>query len=283
MVAVEGAGVRRVATLGWTAGVTLVASVVGSIAAAQDTAWRVHPTLQDKWTLQLGAFFPRLHTDTRLNSSTGTEGTEVKLENDLGFPRDRTLTSYLISMRFGERWKVEGEYVPLSRSNSVAIDRTISWGDRTYAVGTTVDADFNSDVYRLSVGYSFAKSDKAEAGIVIGAHVTDFSVSLSAPRLGGQRGDVLAPLPTVGLYGAYAFTPRWLLSGRADYFSLSYEEYEGSLVHATVGMEYRMARNLGIQVGYRHVHYDLSTSKPSYNGNVDYRFSGPTLYLIGSF
>ena len=34
---------------------------------------------------------------------------------------------------------------------------------------------------------------------------------------------------TIGFYGSYALTPRWLLSGRVDFFSLNYNDYDGSL------------------------------------------------------
>ena len=253
------------------------------IAAAQDAAWGVHPALQDKWTIQLGAFFPRIHTDAKLNRSSGADGTELRFENDLGFSDNKALFTFLAAARLGERWKIEAEYVPLSRSSSQAVNRTIIWGDRTYTLGTRVNSEFDSDIYRLSVGYSFVKDNKAEAGVVLGVHVTDFKVSLNAPNIGAQKGDTLAPLPTIGLYGSHAFTSRWLMFGRVDYSSLNYNEYDGSLVHVNVGVDYRIARNVGIDLGYRHVHYDLASSKSSFNGSVNYKFNGPTISLVGSF
>ena len=74
-----------------------------------------------------------------------------------------------------------------------------------------------------------------------------------------------------------------MLSGRVDYFSLKYNDYDGSLVNAVVAVDYRFARNFGVGLGYRYVDYDLDVTKSSFTGGVKYEFSGPMLYLIGSF
>ena len=79
--------------------------------------------------------------------------------------------------------------------------------------------------------------------------------------MGVKAGDALAPLPTIGFYGAYAFTPRWLLSGRVDFFSMSYGDYDGSLTDVSAGVDYRFSRNFGVGVGYRYVDYDVDVTR----------------------
>ena len=119
--------------------------------------------------------------------------------------------------------------------------------------------------------------------MVLGLHVTDFKASLGAANVGAQTGDALAPLPTVGLYGAYALTPKWLVSARFDYFSLNYNEYDGELKNFTVGVDYRFARHFGAGLAYRYLEYELNSTKPKLTGSVNYQFSGPLLYLTASF
>src|SRR6185295_18234301 len=111
---------------------------------------------------------------------------------------------------------------------------------------TNVHSQFDSDIYRLSGGYSFLKDNKSELGATLGFHVTQFKTALSATGVGANSNDTLAPLPTVGLYGAYAFTPQWLLSGRVDYFSLNYNDYDGKLINFSAGVDYRFTRNFGV-------------------------------------
>lgn len=286
MSGVKGAGTmsaRARTRLAVQVGSVLLGILASGAAAAQESSWKVHPALQDTWTFQLGAFIPSVDTTASLNNSAGTVGTSVSFEDDLGFSDRQTLGSFLAGVRLGERWKVEFEYFALDRTNSHAISRTINWGDKTYPINTVVDAKFESTVYRLSGGYSFVKNDQAEVGAALGLFVTDFKTSVSASGVGASGGDTLAPLPTIGLYGAYAFSPRWLLSGRLDYFSLNYSDYDGSLKNFTAGIDYRITRNFGIGAGYRYVDYDLTVTKSSYNGAIRYKFNGPTVYAVASF
>jgi hypothetical protein len=269
--------------LGVRLGSVLAGMLLSGLAAGQEAAWTVNPALQDQVTLQLGAFVPTVNTTAHLNGSGGRLGTSISFEDDLGFSDRATLGSIFAGIRFAERWKFEAEYFALNRSNSHTVSRTINWGDHTFPINTTVNGKFDSPVYRMGVGYSFVKDQQSEFGVALGLFATDFSLSLSAPVAGTQSGQVLAPLPTIGLYGAYAFSPRWLLSGRVDYFSLKHGDYDGSLTNFAAGIDYRFTRNFGVGAGYRYMNYDLTSTKAKYNGGVEYKFSGPTLYAAMSF
>jgi len=261
----------------------LLAAILTGTANAQSAAWNVNPGLTDRWTLQLGAFRPNLETTAHLNSATGRIGTTVDFEDTLGFSDTKTVPQFLGSVRLGERWKIEGEYFQLNRSSSRTLNRTINWGDRTFTLGTTVNSEFDSKVYRLSAGYSFIKDNTKELGVVLGFHVTDFDTSIGTPGIAAQGGSGLAPLPTIGAYGSYALSPRWLLSARADYFSLNYNDYDGRLLNFNAGVDYRITRHFGLGVGYRYVDYEVTATKPNFNGGLEYRFKGPVLYMVASF
>jgi opacity protein-like surface antigen len=49
------------------------------------------------------------------------------------------------------------------------------------------------------------------------------------------------------------------------------------------GVDYRFTRNSGVGLAYRYVDYDLTATRSSFTGSVKYEFSGPMLYVIGSF
>lgn len=259
----------------------LLALGAPGLAAAQ--AGGGHPALQDRWSLQLGLYSPKVSTEAFLNSSTLARGTSVSFEDDLNLTDRKALPAILGAVRLGERWRIEAEYFALNRDGSRAINRNINWGNNLYTVGTVVNSSFDSDIFRLSGGYSFVKDNRSELGVALGVHVTDFAASLSAAGIGTQVGDALAPLPTIGLYGAYALDSKWLVNGRLDYFSLKYEDYDGTLVNFNLGVEYRFTRSFGAGLSYRHVNYDVDVTKSSYNGGVQYKFSGPMLYGVMSF
>lgn len=252
-------------------------------ALAQQAGGTTHPALQDRWALQLGVYSPKVSTTFRLDGTGGLLGTEVSAEEDLGLKERNDMPALLASARLGERWKLEFEYLSLKRENARSLSRTISWGDTTYTFGTTVNSSFSTEIFRLSAGYAFVKDAQKEFGAVLGLHATDILARIAASTVGTEEGDVLAPLPTIGFYGAYAPTPKWLVSGRVDLFSLEYEEYDGSLTNFTLGADYRIWRNFGLGAAWRYIDYDLSVAKSRFNGAINYRFSGPLLYLVSSF
>ena len=266
---------------GMQAGLAVLGLAVCGLAAGQERT--SHPALSDRWTIQIGAYVPNVDTTAYINSTSGARGTSVSLEDDFNLTDRKSMPSILAGVRLGERWKIEAEYYSLHRSGARSISRTINWGDNVYAIGTTVSSEFNSDVYRLSGGYSFIKDGQRELGVALGLHVTDFETAVSAAGVGANSNDTLAPLPTVGLYGAYAMTPKWLLSGRVDYFSLDYNEYGGSLINFTAGVDYRFSRHFGAGLAYRHVDYDVTVTRARFNGGIEYKFSGPVFYAVTTF
>jgi len=265
------------------AGMAVLGISLSGLAVGQDANWNVHPALQDRWSFDLGAYSPNIKSSASLNSTTNGTGTTVNLEDMLGLSDHKTVGEIQGRVRLGEKWRIEAEYFSLNRSSSRAISKDINWGDNTYHAGTTVASQFDSDIFRLSLGYSFIKNTEGELGVAIGAHITDFTTSLGASNVGTSARDTLAPLPTIGLYGAYAFTPRWLLSGRGDIFSIKYGDYDGTLVNVTAKVDYRVSRHFGVGVGYRYVDYDVNMTKPRFTGNINYVFNGPTVYATTSF
>ena len=251
----------------------------------------IHPKLAARAYLDVGGYIPAVDTRLRVDRAGGS-GTVLDLEDDLDFEDRPTFPYALLNLRLGQRWRIEGEYFSIDRDKTTVIDRTLEIGDETFEIGATVNSFFDTDVYRLSLGYAFLKRPNAEMGAALGAHVTTFDLGISAIGSGGnidtaERADTLAPLPTIGLYGHYAFSPRWLLQGRADYFTLEYEEYSGTLLNFNVGLEFQLAKHVGLGAGYRYVDLEFTAERTlsvgsvsdDFSGEFQYHYSGPTLYL----
>jgi hypothetical protein len=256
---------------------------------AEDAA--IHPKLGARVQFDVGGYIPAVDTTLRVDRAGGS-GTVLDLEDDLDFEDRPTFPFALVNLRLGQRWRIEGEYFSIDRDKTTVIDRELEIGDETFQIGATVNSFFDTDVYRLSVGYSFLKRPNAEMGAVLGAHVTTFDLGISAIGSGGnidqtERADTLAPLPTIGLYGSYAFSPRWLMQGRVDYFTLEYEEYSGTFLNFNVGLEFQLAKHVGLGAGYRYVDLEFTADRTlsvgsvsdDFSGEFQYRYSGPTLYL----
>jgi hypothetical protein len=264
----------------------LALTCVASPAAAQDYAG--HRKLDNRFYLDLGGYWPSVSTDLRVDGPGGVNRS-FSLEDDLDFEDRPTLGFALLNLRLG-RWRIEAEVFEVDRDKTTVLDREIRVRDRTFPVNATVSSNFDATVYRLSGGFSFIKRPSTELGAVIGLHVTDFDFGIrTADGTIAAAADATAPLPTVGVYGYHAFSPRWLVFGRADLFSIDYQEFSGGLVNLNLGLEYQINKNLGVGFGYRFVKLDLDAeaegpiSGGDWVGNFEHTYSGPTLYLSVGF
>jgi hypothetical protein len=118
----------------------------------------------------------------RLDGPGGQVGTEVSAEEDLGLKERNDLPAILASVRPGARWRIEAEHISLERESSRTLNRTINWGDNSYTLGTTASASLQTEIYRLSVGYSLVKDAQMEIGVAPGLHATDSPPALLRRR-----------------------------------------------------------------------------------------------------
>ena len=247
--------------------------------------------LQSRYWVEASAYWPNIDTTVNISSNNGRHGTDINMESDLNLRDRETLPAFLAGARIGDRFTVIGEYYGLDRSGSASVTRDITFDDVVYPAGARVDSSFKSDVYRLAVGYSLIRRENMELGVAVGLHATSFEAQLSGD---GQVGslpaqsqrrtrDLLAPMPTVGVFGGYQVTPRLTVAGRADYMSLSAGKYDGSIFNAEARASYRVWKNVGVGAMYRYVDYDFAMEKTRWTGQLDYKFSGPALILQAAF
>jgi hypothetical protein len=247
--------------------------------------------LDDRYWLEVQAFWPDIDTSVAVAGNGGLVGTKIDLESDLKLKDRKSLPAVSGGARFGDRWSIIGEYYALNRSGSASANRDLTFDDVTYPAGATISSSFDTNVYRVAIGYSFIRNDKADVGVSLGLHATDFEVELegqgfigsAAAQTQTRKRDALAPLPTLGLYAGYQATPKLLIGGRVDYLSLKVSDYDGRLLNAEARLSYRVFKNVGIGVMYRYVDYDLDIEKDRWNGQVAYKFKGPALFLQAGF
>ena len=262
------------------------AAVLGAIALAAPAQAQA---IDDNFWIQGSAFLSNVDTEVRSSLTTNPDaGTAIDLEDDLGFDDGELLPAVYLGARLGGGFVIAGEYFALGRDSTATISRNITVDDVTYPVNASVTAGFDTKVYRLSVGYVFVGSETAELGGAIGLIATELEFSISgtgsvggAPVTSNQvrRKDVLAPIPTVGLFGSFQPMPRVIVGGRADYFGLGVDDYDGSVLNLQASAQYRIMDNVGIGVAYRYVDYDLDVEKDTYVASFDYNFWGPSVFI----
>lgn len=154
-----------------------------------------------------------------------------------------------------------------------------------------VASGFDSNIYRFTINNLLFQRERLELGLGVGLHGTDFDLFVEGQGAIGElesslrreRRQIFAPLPTIGAIGQWEPGRNFTLFGRVDWLSLTIADYSGRLINAEASASYRVHRNLDLGVSYRFVDYDLRVRKPNWHGEVDYQFSGPSIFLRAGF
>lgn len=260
--------------------------LIAALAAAALPAVAADPLYEQGFSMRLGGFYSSADTTLRIDSSDGSRGTSISLEDDLGFTQDKSLPMIDAIWRINPRHRIELGYVRLARDSEKTISGEIHFGDSVFPVNTAVSAKFDSDVWRLTYGWSFYRSATSEVSLLLGVHTTAFKAAVS--KVGGgvqiaEAADRTIPLPTIGISGSWAIDPQWRLGASAQVFSLNYGDYEGSLFNGSVSAEYRFNRNWALGAGYTAYDYNLDVTGGKARGSFDYQFAGPMIYVTGGF
>jgi hypothetical protein len=247
--------------------------------------------LNHKFSLQAQVFFAGIDSSVRVDQNNGDLGTVVDFENDLKLEKHSTVPSFRAGWRINDDWMFIGEYYALNRDSTATLDREIIVGDTTYPINGSITGGFDSDIYRFTINNLIIQRENLEVALAIGLHGTDFKIFVEGEgSVNGMPGQfrsegrsVFAPLPTIGAMANWEVVPRVTIGGRFDWLSLSIDDYSGRLINTEASVAYAVHKNIDVGVLYRLVDYEVKIRKDDWNGRVDYRFSGPALFVEVGF
>ena len=126
--------------------------------------------------------------------------------------------------------------------------------------------------------------DEGYLGATIGLYTADTKVSLSEQNLGqAEVGDITAPLPVIGLRGEYEFADKWTLRASGEFFFVEFDDVEGSLVDLYAGLDYSISETIAVGLGINSVDLDVDASGSSFQGSLDWQYTGGLLFLKFDF
>lgn len=258
--------------------------LVSLLVFTQSNVWaQENPALSDSFLIAVGGFYPQSSTNVRLDPANGGLGSVIDFERTLGLQEDKFVFEAGARFRWANRWRVEAEYFSLNREGDRTIDRQIEWGNQVYPVNAQLITNLDFTDTRISVGYSFFKTDDKEIGISLGAHVADYDARINAGNLSSQGGKVTAPLPVLSLYGQFALTPKWALDLRLDRFSMSYDQYDGDITSIGMDVQYALFRHTVLSLGYRNFFMKLQATSSDWHGEINQTYQGPLVLLKVQF
>ena len=278
---------RRLATI---AILTVLVCAVGNPPTLAESETRV---VDDKLVFRLGGYLTDFKTDASVGSG-GVFGTALRLEDELLLDEDRSVARLDGFFRFNERHSLEFGFWSLNRTGLTAIDEQILFDGNTFAIDVTVASKFDTSWFRAGWRFSALRTERGEAGFSAGLSAYEFKVGLAGEAtvsdgVGGTtlaairaEEDIIAPVPTVGMFVTYAFKPKLILLLKADFLKLEVGDLEGNVLDTRVLLEWYFSKHFGLGVGTNTTEIEIKDVGDD-PFSVDYRQSGFLGYVTVAF
>lgn len=248
-------------------------------------AQRYDDSETDRLSLKLGSYSGRdFNTRVRVDSSSGLLGTVLDFEETLQVENSVNVARLDGYYRFKPNHRVDFAYFKFDRTGIVTLQQDVRFEDETFSAGSRVDSLIDSEVYKLGYSYSFIHVSQFEFGVGAGLHITNKKISLEAPDFAQEEVvDATSPLPVVGFRGEFAFTPKLSISGSAEYFLLTTDEYKGSFTDFLLALEHQTFANVGFGLAFNRINFDLEADYSDLRGEVKIAYNGWLLYVDVGF
>jgi hypothetical protein len=237
--------------------------------------------LLKRWRLTISGFQPEIDGTLRVDPNVDVNGTQIDLEQDLRLDDFDTAPQLDLTVRLTPHHRIDLDYFQLSRSESHALDRQITFGDETFDVNAEVSADLDVQLGQINYGWSFLNNGRTELGVSIGAYIARLEAELRG-RVGTsteakERADTTVGFPVLGAHGALAITPQWVISGQAQWLQLSVDDYDVTLSQLSLELDYQIMEHIGLSAGYSYYNMDIERDDNDFSGELDLGFQGPSL------
>jgi hypothetical protein len=259
-----------------------------------------NPLTDKHLSLYVGGFYPRVSSTIRLDADVlGGIGDDISLEDELGLEKGEAVFWGGLVWQMSRRNMLEFEYFQLNRSGTEeALSEPVAVGDSLAQAGARAETKFDVDIGRVTYGFFFVRKEKLNVAVKGGLHwlSLDAEISLSGAVVDIETDKVLeagstvteggavgAPLPHVGFSLSYAITPKVLARAQALAFSASIEDYSGLLIDSGFDFAYMPIKHFGFGGGLRFFNLMLEADVDRLSGEFDFRYLGPTLFVLGNF
>jgi hypothetical protein len=241
----------------------------------------------DRVRLSLGIMRMSSTTTMQVDGSTGTPGTWIDAENDLGLDSSDIEPKFQAMLRVGENQRLRFDYFTLDRNDQKTLEGPpIVFGNVVLQTGQPVQSSLSLRTLGITYGYSFWHTQKLEFAATLGINDVDISTSARIQSQTShvyQNEDVAGPYPTLGIDGTWVVSKRFYFDGRAQYLRLHINDLDGSLGIYELDALYRFRPNVSFALGYNVVDAHLASTKIHDSGFFDFNTKGPELFVRVAF
>jgi hypothetical protein len=277
--------------------IVLLAGTAPAVAGddAKDSSGKDYRVMNDRFNVTAGTFMADLNTSASVGIGSSL-GTTINFEDLLN------LEQYQTTFRLGGFWRFSQSgkhalslgYVGINREGTNQLQEEIEFGGVTYRADGILESKYKTSTFSLGYRYSFVNTGRTEAGFTAGLSTYAFDITLDgeievtqpgarqASETGSAAEDILAPLPTIGMFINYGVTKKFIVRLHAAFLNLDIGDYSGRVIDSGFKLEYYFIRNFGI--GFGAARTDISASNKGEDPwKVNYDQGGLTFYITGVF
>ena len=215
------------------------------------------PAPGEDYHVELGAMFFTPTPELRIQTGALAEvsGGEVDFVEEFAI-EDKRFTEFRIIGKPGRKHKIRFSYLESRYDEDTIIERTFTFGGRTFTLGVPATADLRWRLMRIGYEWDFVARDRGFVGFIAELKHNRVSADVAAAGIGAEFYEVTAPVPTIGIIGRGY--PHRLVSITAEFTGFKLpdtisEEFEGKQFDFEIYGTVSFGRYAGAQVGYRSI------------------------------
>lgn len=279
-------------------GSMLLVALVASPVSAQE-----YEMFNDDWRIYIGGFHATVDSKIGINGDLLPPIPPIDVEDVLGVDDSKSVPWGGIYWHFARRHSVEAEFFTLNRSASITepFEPPLQIADIFIESGT-IATSYDTNVTRLTYGFSAIRNERSDLQLKAGLHRASLKANISlsgaicdpttspstppgCPSLGTglESEDVSAPLPHFGVAWAYALTPTVGFNVAGMGFAIELDNIDGSIFEMDADIVWQPFRHVGFGLGYRYFRVDVDSKGSDLNGEFEFQYHGPSIYVQASF
>jgi hypothetical protein len=270
----------------------VVALALGTFAAPTlgrggDEFYNESAGLRDRWHIGVGYLVADFDTEIALDSRTLGKGTQIDLEDDLGFDRDVDDTHVYGWFRIRPRHKIELSWYRFDRSSRKVIQKEFQFGEEVFPADAELEATFDFDLLQLTYDWSFFRRGKWEAGLRAGVAYMETEAGFTAVDninqvvVAREGTDEALPVPLLGIHFDYSPIQRLFLGGGVSYFSIDdLSGVSGDIIDANLRVRYYPWEHVGFTLSYNYQEIHVEEDEGELTLEVDYSWDGAFIGIL---
>ena len=246
------------------------------------------PWFVERFKIAAGLFQANSNTSIQVGTNNGVIGTEIDFEDDLGFSSKASTFIGNFQWRASSRSRFDLTYYNIRRKSEYTLEKDIDFGENTYNINTSINAFFNTQIYRFSYGYAIMSKPKYEIGFLFGTHIIGGNVGIGLTTANNELDaeedlGFTAPLPDFGIWGGVSLSKRFAINGEFDYLALEIDNIRGRILAYNFGLTFRAVKQLDLTATFTGMHFRVDAERRNLNGHFVWSYNGPALLATFSF